>query len=229
MWLVLSENDDFGAQWLAESLQQRAGIAVKHCTREQLEGAFWHRRCGEQSERRRLLLEDGREVDSDRVVGVINRLLPERNADWPHAPAARRRHALLCSWLQSLGDTWINRAGPLDAARPQHDWFDHAVELGLPCRRAADVRADELHQIVLVGDRVLGMRGCDVTLIDGCQRLADRLDAELLGFWVALAPHPVLIGVDRQTDLRRLRPNLADDALDGVIDLLAGAAQAVLC
>ena len=91
---------------------------------ELVHGARWEHRVGSWGSRTQLRLADGREIDSDDVRGVLNRLLWIAADGFLGAPDSDREyaggefHALVQSWLES----W---AVAPSTARPGSGWAGH--------------------------------------------------------------------------------------------------------
>ena len=141
MWLVLCQDGDVEAQWLAKALRARTDRAVELVEAGALvHECRWEHRVGAAGVSTRLLV-GGTTVDSDRVAAVLNRL-SWLGTDGYVAASARDReyaagefYALALSWLQGLGPRVINRPTGVGLAgtwRAPAQWCVLARSVGLP-------------------------------------------------------------------------------------------------
>ena len=141
MWLVLCQDGDVEAEWLAKALRARTDRAVELVEAGALvHECRWEHRVGAAGVSTRLLV-GGTTVDSDRVAAVLNRL-SWLGTDGYVAASARDReyaagefYALALSWLQGLGPHVINRPTGVGLAgtwRAPAQWCVLARSVGLP-------------------------------------------------------------------------------------------------
>ncbi|MBL9175148.1 MAG: hypothetical protein JNL10_16535 [Verrucomicrobiales bacterium] len=141
MWLILSDASDPVGPWLARGLQDLGLNPVRHVTGTQLALARrWEHRLEGEVAVSRVTLADGTILESNLLRGVVNRLqaippeftLGMRAADRDYG--LQEAHALLLSWLRSLGCPVVNPVSPgglSGAWRHPVEWFSLACEFGL--------------------------------------------------------------------------------------------------
>ena len=203
MWLVLAQDGDVEAQWLAGELRAReerpvelieAGTLVHECR--------WEHRIGTATTSSRLVVGDETVIDHDDVDGVVNRLI-WLTADGFEGASPRDREyaagelfALALSWLESLGSRVLNRpsgAGLSGAWRTPGQWRAVAQSAGLPVvpydsADPDDVPGEDDQTVLVIDGRVLQARPGDLPagypeLLAGMQRdcglgmMEVRLDA----------------------------------------------------
>lgn len=228
MWLVLCDAEDGAAHWAAAGLRERgldplelvdAGTLTRterstHRIEEERgrgpdrtapepsgDDAADGDAAGGEGAGFELTLPDGRDLASDTVHGVVNRLTfaPLRHlrfasyADTAYAMA--EWDALVLSWLQCLAPVTVNRPSPLGLSgilRSPAEWTVLAAAAGLavsPLRLTDDTRDEPptdqapTRTLVVLGDDVYGVH--DGEALDGlspaCLRLARSAEADLLG------------------------------------------------
>jgi hypothetical protein len=118
MYLVLCSPEDQSAHWAHECLVAKGFAPVEFVTTEQLAySRLCEHRVGEDEASARIVLGDGRTIWSDRVTGVLNRLVAvpsqlvnfARDADREYA---KELSSFYLSWLQALPGVVINRPEP---------------------------------------------------------------------------------------------------------------------
>lgn len=204
MYLVLCSPQDRSAQWAYEGLCKKGLAPVEFITSEQLAyGHLWEHRVGEQTPSVRIVLGDGRTIWSDRVRGVLNRLVATPPQLVNFARSADRDYAMqeltsfYLSWLQALPGVVISRPEPQGfCGRWRHtsEWAVLAQRAGLPApvyRQSADddpaigmsglaPRGAALKSAVALKGRLFGDPMPDKT-VAGCLRLAVLAQTDLLG------------------------------------------------
>jgi hypothetical protein len=142
MWLVLGQDGDPEAGWIADGLRARADRQVELIPASTLvHGCRWEHRIGGRGTSSRLLLHDNTVVDSATVHGVVNRLCWLGSEGYTGASPADREYAnvelyaLGLSWLESLGPRVLNRPDGTGLAGPWRStgqWRALARSVGLP-------------------------------------------------------------------------------------------------
>jgi hypothetical protein len=142
MWLVLCQDADAEAAWIADGLAARVDHPVVVVTANTLVHATrWEHRVGDGAASFRLVLGDGTVVDDESVQGVLNRLY-WLSADGFAGASPRDReyanselYALGLSWLESMGGRVLNRprsGGIAGVWRMPAQWRAMARSAGLP-------------------------------------------------------------------------------------------------
>jgi hypothetical protein len=142
MWLVLGQDGDVEARWLADQLRIRADRRVELIEAGELvHECRWEHRVGTRAMSSRLVVGDGTVVDSGEVDGVVNRLSWLGAERFEGASPRDREYAtgelfaLGLSWLESLGSRVLNRPtgiGLSGAWRTPGQWRALARSVGLP-------------------------------------------------------------------------------------------------
>ena len=141
-WLVLCQDGDFDAAWLADGLG-RGGVAplALVAASQLVHGARWEHRIGSAGASSRVVLADGTVLDSAELRGVVNRMHWLGAEGYRGASpqdreyASAELYALGLSWLASLGPRVLNRPSPVGLAgayRPTGQWRWLARSVGLP-------------------------------------------------------------------------------------------------
>jgi hypothetical protein len=171
MWLVLAQDGDVEARWLADQLRAEASRPVELIEAGELvHECRWEHRIGTELTSSRLVVGDAKVIGSGHVDGVVNRLIWLSADGFEGAPPGDREYAsnelfaLGLSWLESLGPRVLNRpagAGLSGAWRTQAQWRALARSAGLPIvpydSDLAEDAPGEAEQTVLVIDgQVLG-------------------------------------------------------------------------
>ncbi|KOG12516.1 MULTISPECIES: hypothetical protein [Streptomyces] len=223
MWLVLCDAEDRAAHWAAAGLRERGLdplelVDAGTLTRTERSTHRIEEERGRGEDRTEpepsgddaadgdragfeLTLPDGRDLASDAVHGVVNRLTfaPLHHlrfasyADTAYAMA--EWDALVLSWLQCLAPVTVNRPSPLGLSgtlRSPAEWTVLAAAAGLavsPLRLTDDIPDEPptdrspARTLVVLGDDVYGVH--DGESLDGlspaCLRLARSAEADLLG------------------------------------------------
>ncbi len=167
MWLILAQDGDVEARWLAGRLRAQpnqrvalieAGELVHECR--------WEHRIGTGTTLSRLVTGDGTVIDSGDIGGAVNRLSWLSAEGFEGAPAADREYAtgelfaLGMSWLGSLGTRVLNPPAGFSlsgAWRTPGQWRALARSAGLPIVPYDSDQPDE----------VTGKAGQTVLVIDG--------------------------------------------------------------
>jgi len=142
MWLVVGQDGDVEARWIAKELRARTDRPVELIEASTLaHDCRWEHRIGGAGASSRLVVGHDTVVDSARVDGVVNRLTwlgadgflgaSHRDRDY----ATGELYALGLSWLESLGPCVLNRPtgiGLSGAWRTPGKWRALARSVGLP-------------------------------------------------------------------------------------------------
>jgi hypothetical protein len=141
MWLVVCQDDDVEAHWLAERLRPLEIAPVEIVNASQLAyGARWEHRVGTWGAQTVVRLADDRVIDSADVAAVVNRLawldaegcIAASRADREYAGAEIR--ALALSWLHGFGGRALNRPTALGLCgrwRSDREWRYVARRAGI--------------------------------------------------------------------------------------------------
>jgi len=141
MWLVLGQDNDVEAGWVAARLAERSDRPVRWLSASTLvHDCRWEHRVGGSGASARLVLRDGTVLDPTTVDAVVNRLC-WLGAETFTGASARDRvyasaefYALGLSWLESMGGRVLNRpAGTGLAGRwlRTSEWRSLARTVGL--------------------------------------------------------------------------------------------------
>lgn len=191
IWLIVCQDEDREAGWLAERLRASAFERVEIARSSELtNGARWEHRVGSYGARTIVTLADGRVLDSAEVAAVFNRLI------WvmPYVAGASAEdreyagnelQALALSWLRGFAHRVVNRPSPIGLCGPWRsagEWQSIARREGVPVAQP-EAGGDEPPRCALVVDGVeVGCAsGAEPAMI---QRLAEaaRLDVFGVGF-----------------------------------------------
>jgi hypothetical protein len=206
MWLVLGQDGDVEASWVADGLGARADRPVRLVTASALvHDCRWEHRVGAAGASSRLVLGEGTVLDAATVDGVVNRLCwlgaegyvgaSERDREY----ATGELFALGLSWLESLGGRVVNRptgSGLAGAWRRAAEWRSLARAVGLA---VVPYESDEPEVAIDDADRV-------VLVLDG-----EVLDAP--GRGTGIDPAPALAPGDRDA-LAALAGAAGQDLID---------------
>ena len=142
MWLVLAQDGDVEARWLARQLRAKASHKVELIEAGELvHECRWEHRIGTGLTSSRLVVGDETVIGSRDVTAVVNRLIWLAADGFEGAPPRDREYAsnelfaLGLSWLESLGPRVLNRpagAGLSGPWRTQAQWRALARSVGLP-------------------------------------------------------------------------------------------------
>ncbi len=145
MWLVLAQDYDLDAPWIAAGLRARDDRRVVLATASTLvHDCRWAHRVGPggaSAASSRLMLGDGTVLDGSTVDAVVNRLGWLGAEGFAGASARDREYAtgelfaLGLSWLESLGGRVVNRPASTGLAggwRRTAEWRSLARSVGLP-------------------------------------------------------------------------------------------------
>ncbi|HZR48012.1 MAG TPA: hypothetical protein VFB06_00690 [Streptosporangiaceae bacterium] len=196
MWLIVAQDGDADARWLAGRLRARANRRVELIEAGELvHDCRWEHRIGTTVTASRLALGSGTVIDCGEVDGVLNRLswltaegfegAPRRDRDY----ASSELFALGMSWLESMGPRVLNQpAGfSLDGSwRTSAHWRALASSVGLPVvPYDSDHPDDGPHEagrtVLVVDGRVIGspatphddrlvalQRACGLDIVEVC-------------------------------------------------------------
>jgi hypothetical protein len=192
MWLVACQDGDGDAVLLAARLRE-LGLEPLELVRatELVHGARWEHRVGGWGSRTRLWLADGREIDSDDVCGVLNRLLWITADGFVGASATNREyagrelHALVQSWLESFGTRAINRPAGIGLSGPWRtpdQWRALAREAGLEIRAFPEPSEEvlQLTLVLVIDGTIVEAGGAPAHVREGALRLDAELDEDLI-------------------------------------------------
>jgi hypothetical protein len=192
VWLVTCQDSDRDAVLLADRLRE-AGLEPLELVlaTELVHGARWEHRVGSWGSRTRLRLADGREIDSDDVRGVLNRLLWITADGFLGAPDSDREyaggelHALVQSWLEGFGSRAVNRPAGLGLCGPWRtpdQWRALARTAGLEIRAFPEPSDQvlELAPVLVVDGEIVEGGGAPARLHEGALRLAAALGHDLI-------------------------------------------------
>ena len=192
MWLVTCQDSDRDAVLLAGQLRA-AGLEPLELVlaTELVHGARWEHRVGSWGSRTQLRLADGREIDSDDVRGVLNRLLWITADGFLGAPDSDREyaggelHALVQSWLEGFGSRAVNRPAGLGLCGPWRtpdQWRALARTAGLEIRAFPEPSDQvlEFAPVLVVDGEIVEDGGAPAQLREGTLRLAAQLGHDLI-------------------------------------------------
>jgi hypothetical protein len=141
VWLVLGQDNDVEAGWVAARLSERSDRPVRWVTASTLvHDCRWEHRVNSSGTSSRLVLRDGTVLDSTGVDAVVNRLCWLGAETFTGASARDRGYAsaefyaLGLSWLESLGGRVLNRPAGTGLAgrwRRMSEWRSLARTVGL--------------------------------------------------------------------------------------------------
>jgi hypothetical protein len=163
MYLVLCSAADRAALWAAQQLRAHglAPLAIVS-PQELLCARTWEHRVDRPGcARTRIVLRDGRELNSAVIAGVLNRIDRLPTATFAAASPTDREYAeqewaaLLLSWLASLRGV-LNpplAQGLVGGTRDARFWTWHAAAAGLPVR---DEKIGKMIHVVVFADEVFG-------------------------------------------------------------------------
>jgi hypothetical protein len=187
VWIVACQDGDGDAVLLAARLRD-LGLEPLELVRatELVHGARWEHRVGGWGSHTRLRLADGREIDSDDVVGVLNRLVWISAEGFVGASDTDRQYAggelyaLVQSWLEGFGARVVSRPAGLALSgswRTPDQWRALAREAGLEIRAFPEPSDAplELAPVLVIDGEIIEDGGAPVHVCEG----ALRLDAEL--------------------------------------------------
>lgn len=243
-YAVLAHRGDTDAELVARELALRSPDAVLVWEDELFLGSRLTHRVDERGVDTELECADGRRLGSSTLRGLVCRLVRSSPpqfigaAEVDRAYAAMESHALLLSWLASLRCLVVNPPSPRQLSGPQLgplEWTSLAAASGLRARRVrippdgeeeerlrlpAELRAEAVTQVLVIGDRVLGE--ADDAQAAGCVRLARAVGCAVLGVhFVAPEGDPrgmLFCGAEAM-------PSLGHEGAVAVAELLAGPAR----
>ena len=197
MWLVISEPEDRPALWAYEKLKQEGLDPLEQVTPEELSYTtkINYILNSEKSEFR-FFLHDGRDIDSNNVQGVLNRLTFVHTKHFGYSPdtqyAIQEFNAFFLGWLSSLKAPVINFPIPSGFSgkwRHLAEWTWLANIAGLPTTNYSNnskpsminsqPSIDEGLTVIVAGGELFGPDVPDA-ILDGCAKLADSTKTKLL-------------------------------------------------
>jgi hypothetical protein len=192
VWLVTCQDNDSDAVLLATRLRETGLEPLELVLATELvHGARWEHRVGGWGSRTRLRLADGREIESDDVQGVLNRLLWITAdgflgaSDTDREYAGGELHALVLSWLEGFGARVINRPAGLGLSGPWRttdQWRALAREAGLEIRAYPEPSAQpaELALVLVIDGEVIEDGGAPLPVCEGTLRLVTEQGHDLI-------------------------------------------------
>jgi hypothetical protein len=192
VWLVACQDGDGDGVLVAERLRELGLEPVELIVATQLvHGAVWEHRVGGWGARTRLRLADGREIDSDGVRGMLNRLLWITADGFLGASETDREyaggelHAVVQSWLESLGARVVNRPSGLGLSGPWRtpdQWRALAREHGLEIRLFPEPSEAPVNveQVLVVDGEIVEHGDAPAHVLERARHMARALDHDLL-------------------------------------------------
>lgn len=232
MWLLLCSSDDHPALWAAQRLRARGLAPLLVLTPELLHHSpRWEHRVGNDvPPSTAFTLADGREVRSEAIRGVLNRLVTLPSSLVDHLPPDDRAYtiqewtALHISWLSSLQVPVLNRPvmqGLCGAFRQRSEWLSLAARAGFATRDfrhvagcAGDLTPNRVRfplfpRHVLVVDRQVIATGLTPALEQAALRLRELAGTRLLGIHVSIDTG-LFVDASPRPDLRAGGEHLVD-------------------
>ncbi len=203
MWLAICEVSDVAGLWAVIGLRRLGVKPLEIVLPEELVfGARWSHGVGGSGADVRIRLRDGREIRSDRIAGVLNRL-GEIPASWlerirreDRDYVAQEWHALLTSSLTALACPVLNPPSPpslCGAWRHTSEWRLLAAAAGLetlPFRMTSEAETPSAASLaghgLVIGPEVVGP--IPPVLHERCISLAAAARTPLLGIDFGLTP-----------------------------------------
>jgi hypothetical protein len=204
MWLIACHPGDDAALWIARGLTRRGLDPVEVVSAESLaySTAIEHR-LGAGAPSVRIEVAGGRTIASDRVRGMLNRIVhpPMGHLGVSHEEdreyAMQEVSALFLSWLTAMPGPVLNRPTPFAMSGPSLDslqWHALAAQAGLP---VAPLRVPNQNghgaawaipdcNVVVACEALFGAALPD-SAAEACLRLAELSGADILG--VELRPN----------------------------------------
>jgi hypothetical protein len=192
VWLVACQDGDDDAVLLAGRMRDLGLEPLELVLATELvHGARWEHRVGGWGCRTRLRMADGREIDSDDVVGVLNRLLWitadgfAGASDTDRQYAGGELHALVQSWLEGFGARVVNRPDGLGLSGPWRtpdQWRSLALGTGLEIR-AFPEPSDQplvLVPVLVIDGEIVEDGGAPADVREGALRLDAEIGADLI-------------------------------------------------
>ena len=192
MWLVTCQDNDSDAVLLAARLRETGLEPLELVLATELvHGARWEHRVGDWGSRTRLRLADRREIESDDVQGVLNRLMWITAdgflgaSDTDREYAGGELHALVLSWLEGFGARVINRPAGLGLSGPWRttdQWRALAREAGLEIRAYPEPSAQpaELALVLVIDGEIIEDGGAPLPVCEGTLRLVTEQGHDLI-------------------------------------------------
>ena len=143
MWIVIAPEHDPSVPWVVKGLENRGLTSIEWLSPQQLAFAEnWNHRLGKEGTFIRIRLKDHREIDSQEVAGVLNRLeqvpeahsIPASSTDQQYA--FQEMAAFYLSWLNSFDGPILNPPCPNGLSGPRLaslEWFCLAGRAQLRC------------------------------------------------------------------------------------------------
>lgn len=229
MWLILSEIDDASAIWAFRGLKIRQIEPLDFVSSEVLAYSLkWEHRLESNETTIKIKLADGREIQSDTINGILNRLftIPQKHFEVAnpkdHGYAVQELASFFVSWLNCFDCPVINPPTPHGLSghfRHASEWAVLASRAGLPTptyiRSSYDTDLDmhPLGRLVSYPKTlytVLVLRGFTSRAIipeelqSGCKILSELANTPLLGvdFIYDETDGWVFVGATPSPDLR---------------------------
>lgn len=214
MWLILCEINDKSSFWAFQGLKKRELEPICLITTDDLAyGVSWEHRIGTTGAYTKIKLADHREISSQNLKGVLNRLITPspKNLDliFPadRAYVTQELKTFFLSWLYSLPQPIINRPSPQGLSgqwRHQSEWIFMGARAGLPTQSyrqsSRDIEGSFFDhvppipsgafviQIIIVNGTVVG-DSVPESIRKGCQRIAEMSGNQLLGLTFIVDQH----------------------------------------
>ena len=206
MWLTICSSSDTPALWAHHSLRTQGLEPLELVTTEMLgQGVRWEHRLGIKGASINLTLSDGREIRSESIRGVLNRVTWIPTEHLPYVHLTDREYsiqeflAFFSSWLYAFPRPVLNRPRPPGLSgqlRHITEWIWMASRVGLHISdyeqtsvnlvpeiafegRCSPTNAPINTVIVVSGHVIASKAPSDVR--EKCRRLADLARTELLG------------------------------------------------
>lgn len=212
MWLVICELNDVSALWAYRGLKARGLLPIEILSADMLAYSLrWEHWLGNDSVGVGITLADGRNIRSDTILGVLNRLQTIPSAHLRANPADRdyasqELFAFFMSWIYSLPRTVLNRPGSQSLSgqwRHASEWVWLAARAGLATPRYRQNSCDEtdmmrsrgritsagtpVNTVIVVDGLVVGA-SAPPDVIRGCKRLSELSMTPLLGVEFTASP-----------------------------------------
>lgn len=205
MWLVFCELNDASALWAYKGLKSRGLEPVELLSAQMLAYSLhWEHRLGSNAPSIKIILSDGREINSDTISGVLNRLQTIPSAHLRASPAdqdyaSQELFAFFMSWIFSLPQPVLNRPtsqGLSGQWRHASEWVWLATQAGLtslPYKQTSYdlidtnhlkgslVPADTPVKMVIVIDGYVIGSNIPPDIARSCKHLSELSETNLLG------------------------------------------------
>jgi hypothetical protein len=207
--LILHEDQDLSATWLADRLVARGLLVERFSGSDFATALVWHHRLGKAGVEIRIDFADGRSLGDAAYAGIVNRLpyLPQTltaSLGGTDADYARQEwFALYLSWLNALDCPMFNRPTPQGLAgnwRHPADWAALACRAGLSVLPWHQSESDDpmnawtkrlpggTPEIVAMPSMLVDTLGLSPELATGCRELAKLAGDALIGIQFEMDP-----------------------------------------